>query len=64
MNEVDSRPTAVDPGKDGSVRITISCHYKDNFAYRYFLAISSDVTVTIGESGYLVTTNARSLVVK
>ena len=34
IDEVDS--TAVDPGKDGSVRITISCHYKDNFAYRYF----------------------------
>ena len=28
---------AVDPGKDGSVRITISCHYKDHFANSYFL---------------------------
>ena len=25
-------PVAVDPGKDGSVRITISCHNKEHFA--------------------------------
>ena len=32
---------AVDPGNDGSVRITISCHNKDHFVRSNFLAIRS-----------------------